>query len=170
MKKYYDKQVEILLNKLMNLCFYSNLVADDIAYQLQTNLDLDQAGEIYHVNFAHWFTGDSAADLISSIMITSNIQPKRDSLKKNEIIYGNITEAFDKNVELFEELRRVTIDTIDELEYDAKNKQLIIQLENFLVSVIGMLRKSNIVAGKARSYEKDGEAYKFEHWFSEFMD
>ncbi len=169
MKKYYDKQVENLLNKLMNLCFYSNLVADDIAYQLQTTLDLDQAGEIYHTNFAHWFTGDSAADLLSSIMITSNIQPKRESLKKDEVTYGNITEAFEKNVQLFEELRRTTIDTIDELEYDVKNKQLIIQLEDFLVSVIGMLRKSNIVASKARSYENDNEAYKFEHWFSEFM-
>lgn len=169
MKRYYGKEIETLLNQLMNLCFYSNLVADDIAYQLQTVMDLDQTGEIYHTHFAHWFTGDSAADLISSIMINSNIQPKRASLKKDEITYSNITEVFSKNVELFENLRRETINVLDNLEYDISNKELTIQLEDFLVSVTNMLRKSNIILGKAQAYDKDGEAYKFEHWFADYM-
>lgn len=169
MKRYYNKDVENLLNQLMNLCFYSNLVADDIAYQLQTVMDLDQTGEIYHTHFAHWFTGDSAADLISSIMINSNIQPKRASLKKDEITYSNIIDVFTKNVELFENLRKETISVIDSLEYDISNKELIIQLEDFLVSIVGMLRKSNVILSKAQAYEKDSEAYKFEHWFADFM-
>lgn len=169
MKRYYNESVENLLNELMNFCFYCNLVADDIAYQLQTVMDLDQTGEVYHLNFAHWFTGDSAADLISDIMIKSNIMPKRSSLTKPEKTYAGIIEVFEENVKLFEDLRNKTIQIIDALEYDINNKQLTIQLEDFLVSVADMLRKSNVILGKATAYANDGKTYRFEKWFADFM-
>ena len=169
MTKYYKTEVANKLNELMNLCFQCNLIADDIAYQLCTVLGEDEVGNLYHHHIAHFFTGDLAADFMSDVMIQSNIQPKRSALKDNNETYKSIADAFDANVKLFEQLREKIIVTLDELEMKAENRQLCVRLEDFLVVVVDMLRKSNIMSGKANEYETGKDLYQFELWLKDFL-
>lgn len=168
MKKYLSQETENKLNIILGRLFQMNSFCDNIAYGLDCELKCQLASNVYHQKFAHAFPSDSFADKLSEVMVKTNLRPVRYGLKDNIKIYENIIEAFGENVKEMENLRELICKTIEDLDYDYNNKNIVMVLEEILLSAQDLLKQSYIWEEKAEEYYNKDEMREFNNKFEEF--
>lgn len=168
MKKYISEDVVNKLNDILGRMFQMNSFCDNIAYALDCELECQLASKVYHIKFSHDFPSDNLADKLSDVMIYSNIRPVRKALQENISTYENIVIAFSDNVKEMELLRELIYKSIEELDYDFNNKQLVLALEDILLHIQILLKQSYIWEEKAIEYFKKDDVRGFNIHFEEF--
>jgi hypothetical protein len=170
MKSYISQEVADKLNDLLAMFFKANSRADNMAYALDCELECQNVSDIYHHKFAHLFPSDMFADGLSDVMIRSNIRPVRRSFEGDFNNYKDIVELFTDNVDMMEGLRNKVQDIIDDLDTDINNKEIVVELEDMLVSIVKLLKISNIWLEKAQDYQKRDDVRQFNVDFEKFVE
>ena len=145
--------------------FKANSVADNIAYNLNA-MGLHKCSGIYHEKFAHVWS--ELADNISGCMTKLNAKAVRRSFPGDENTYGSITEAFQASLTLVEHIREKVLGTIDMLDYDINNKEVILELEDLSEDTLDILYLSNIWYQYAEYYDKKEKVMQFDQNFDKF--
>ena len=157
----YTPEIVEALNDLLGSFFQMNSISDNMAYALSCELGCPVASTIYHEKFAHLFPSAMFADKLSDIMIRSNARPIRKGFDGDDKIYSDIEQLFSENVTMMENLRDKIRSTIDLLDYDIVNKEIVVELETMLVDCVRLLKVSNIWLENAVAYKNDNNVYKF---------
>lgn len=165
MKSYISEETINVLNNLLREMFKANSVADNIAYDLDSK-GLHKCSNIYHETFAHYWP--DAADEISTCMTKLNARAVRRTFSGDEVTYSGITEAFKGSLDMVENVRSKILSTMDILEYDINNKEIILMLEDLLVEVLDKLYQSNIWFQYAEYYERKDKVMQFDQNFDKF--
>lgn len=168
MRQYISEQVAEKLNDLLSMMFKANSFSDNLAYALDCELECQLASEIYHQKFAHTFPSDTFADKLSTVMIHSNIRPVRKEFSGDTNLYDNIVVAFCDNVKMISGLHDMIATLIEELDVDVTNKQLVLALEEMLLSSQTLLKQSYIWEEKAQAYARDNNVMGFNVHFHDF--
>lgn len=161
MRQYLPKDTIDILNDLLSAFFKANSTSDNMAYALSCELGCPVASTIYHEKFAHLFPSAMFADKLSDIMIRSNARPVRKGFDGDDKIYSDIEQLFSENVTMMENLRDKIRSTIDLLDYDIVNKEIVVELETMLVDCVRLLKVSNIWLENAVAYKNNNNVYKF---------
>lgn len=166
--QYISEEVANKLNDLLAMMFKANSFCDNVAYSLDCELECQLASNIYHQKFAHAFPSDMFADKLSETMIYSNIRPIRKSFSGDSEIYENIVIAFRENSKMIKGLHDSISSLIEDLEIDSTNKQIVLVLEEILLSAQALLKQSFIWEEKAEDYFQHDDVRNFNIHFGEF--
>lgn len=166
MKSLVKAEVVDKLNNLIQRMFYLNAVFDNIAYSLEYQ-GYHDTSSIFHEKIAHmppiW------SDFISDFMyevgaraVRKGIPDQTDDYNGVEIIFDRVSKEF---IELIDYIARL----IEELDFDYKNKFIVISLESLLEMIQPYVRVVETWRMKAFEYTKYDNLYKFDKDFHTFI-
>lgn len=167
MKSLLKNDVIDKLNVLIKDMFEANSIADNIAYNLES-MGYHATSEFYHLNIAHKF--GAWADLISDAMYYMGARPTRLGFEGNTNQYSQVSEIFNDNLAIFMRLTDEVARLIEELDFDYKNRYMVIQLEDLLTIIQPYIRVADTWVDKAIAYESHDNMYKFDKDFEKFID
>lgn len=154
------------LNDLIQRMFYLNAVFDNIAYSLEYQ-GYHDTSSIFHENIAHkppvW------SDFISDFMyelgvraVRKGIPDQKDDYSGVEVIFNRVSDEFIGLADYIERL-------IEEMDFDYKNRYIVIKLENLLEMIQPYIRVVETWRLKAFEYTKHDNLYKFDKDFHTFI-
>ena len=108
------------------------------------------------------------ADDITGTMTKLNARAVRRGFPGDEMIYTNISEIFQANLALLEGLRTKTLNTLETLDYDISNKEVILMLEDLCEDLLDDLYQSNIWSQYADYYMRKDKVMQFDQNFDKF--
>lgn len=159
MKQYLSNDSVNALNELLREMFKANSVSDNISYGLQ-HLSMYNSSRYHHEKFSHIYP--VWADQISTIMDKLGSKSERRSFDGDTNVYGDIVEAFTANVKLLEHIRERILATMEVLDYDMNNKEVILNLEDLSLEVLDLLYEANKILDYAIYYHNKGKDFQFD--------
>lgn len=153
------------LNRLIGRCFEMNSFCDNIAYEVGY-YNYPHIEKIFHLTFAHAFTGDKFADALSDFMIELEARPVRLPVVGHEKSYdGNLVAIFD---DVLAECERFRGDIIHAIEVAELNEDIEVKvmLEDLIEDFIPYRKQAKDWATQAHRYV--GNEISFDVHFHEF--
>lgn len=146
------------LNELIGEFFSRNSEADNFAYNLAHSC-YPIISEVYHKNFAHFFTGDDMADSVSGLMDMLDIRAVRKAVAEHVDDYqGNLTAIFADNESMCVRCRDKIIEVVElaELNNDFEVK---IWGEELLMKFMPYFKQARVWLEFAKRYENDWKSF-----------
>lgn len=169
MKSLVSEEVINKLNDLLAKFFKANSFGDNLVYWLQQENYVNIA-DIYHHKVAHWFTGDQGADYIGDIIYKLNGRALRKGFDGDTGNFKSVEKAFADNLGLFENLADETSRIIEELDFNYKNKYIVIKLETMLEILQEYVKVSIIWYEKVKLYTEKDKLYALDKDFHTFAE
>ena len=144
--------IELELNKLLNMFFKMNSIADNMSYSLAMDLKCPNASKIFHEIYAHVFPSSKFADKLSDDMLMIGYRPRRMSIEGDGYDYDDLSTLFNDNYEEISKIKNYIENLIDELDYDVGNKIVILTLEKLLENLMPYIHQSKIWLEQATMY------------------
>lgn len=166
MKSLVKAEVVDKLNDLIQRMFYLNAVSDNIAYSLEYK-GYHDTSNIFHEGIAHRFPAWS--DFISDFMYELGVRAVRKGIPDQTEEYEDIKAIFDKISSEFIGLADYIDRLIEEMDFDYKNRYIVIKLENLLEMIQPYIRVVETWRLKAFEYTKHDNLYKFDKDFHTFI-
>lgn len=146
------------LNQLLGKFFGYNSKADNFAYNLAF-YSYPNISEIYHKSFAHYFTGDEMADMISDFMDLLDAKAQREVVEANTEDYnGDIAKIFEDNLQMCEDCRTSIMEVIDTADFN-NDYEVKIKFEELLISFMPYRKQAQVWATFAKRYENDWKTF-----------
>ena len=111
------------------------------------------------MKYAHIFLSDDFADKLSDSMLMLGYRPRRIEFSGDTHDYDDIISLFNDNLEEILKLKDCIENMIDELDYEASNKMVILILEDLLEDLLPYIHQSKIWLQQAEGYA--GNNHKF---------
>lgn len=138
------------INRVVQLCFNGNAIADNVVYNLDVVFNMVQANDIVHHAFAHWFP--VYADSFNDIQRIQNMKPVRLPVEGATKQYDNFVECFDDlEVFMLDVLEPAIKDAIRSAEENNDVKTRIL-LENAYTDIALYTKQVMIWRDKAEEY------------------
>lgn len=146
------------LNSLLANFFSKNSQADNIAYNLAFYA-MPLCSKIYHKSFAHFFTGDDMADMLSDFMDLLDTRAERKEVAANIKDYnGDILAIFQDNLDMCNRCRNAIIDAIDTADFNG-DYEVRIKMEELLITFMPYRKQADVWAKFAERYKEDYKSF-----------
>ena len=167
MRCYIDENAVELLNDLLKDFFKANSTSDNMAYALQS-MKMYSTAKYYHEHFAHVYP--QLSDILSGVMDKVGARAVRKGFDGDTKNYDNIVELFFDNVALLEHLRERVLGVLEALDYDIKNKDVCLVLEDISKEILELLYEANKVFDYAEYYYNKGKTLEFDFKFDDTVE
>lgn len=142
------------LNRLIGRCFEMNSFCDNVAYELGY-YNFPHIEKIFHLTFAHAFTGDKFADGLSDFMLELEARPVRLPVPEHSKSYnGNLIAMFDDVLLECEKFRQDIIRAIEIAELN-EDMEVKIYLEDLIEDFVPYRKQAKDWATQAHRYAQD---------------
>lgn len=166
MKSLISEEVINKLNKLVQRFFQMNAIFDNMAYSLE-NQGYHAVSDIFHHSIAHkppvW------SDKITDFGYNLGIRFVREGLSTENRKYNGVEEIFNEVYNQFINITDEVARLIEELDFDYKNRYIVINLEDLLQILQPYVRVADTWKEKAHEYTKHDNLYKFDKDFHTFI-
>lgn len=125
---------------LLKAFFNANAVSDNIAYWLGYNY-YNNIEKLYHEKWAHAFPSETFADGLSNFMLKVGIRPIRLGLEDHVYDYKNLTEVFEDNKNLAENLVNEIHELIDIADMN-EDLEIKIYAEDLSLTMLNYLKQA----------------------------